>query len=67
MMYEIEISSPREMVRRALIWDSLVSELKSKHAFGEHEWLNLEAFKQIPESSSEIENVFVLNMPCNGT
>ena len=35
-------------------------------AFGEQEWLNLEAFKQIPPSSSETANAFVPKMPSKG-
>ena len=41
-------------------------ELNENIAFGEHEWLNLEALKQIPESSSLISNAFVANISNNG-
>ena len=40
-------------------------ELNVNVAFGEHEWLNLEALKQIP-AEPETRNEFVLNMPDNG-
>ena len=41
-------------------------ELNVNLAFGEHEWLNLEAFKQIPPESEKTPNAFVLNIPGKG-
>jgi hypothetical protein len=40
--------------------------LNEYFAFGEHEWLNLEALKKIPDSLSLISNAFVANIPNNG-
>ena len=65
-MYATKISSPRRIVPRAKIRSSPVFGLTENLAFGEQEWLNLEAFKQIPESSSETANEFVPNMPNMG-
>ena len=41
-------------------------ELNVYLAFGEHEWLNLEALKQIPPAETERANAFVWNMPSKG-
>ena len=41
-------------------------ELNVNFAFGEHEWLNLEALKQIPPELQETPNAFVPNMPGKG-
>ena len=54
------------MVRRAIKWTSPVIGSIPKCAFGEHEWLSLEAVKQIPESPSETLNELVPNMPSKG-
>ncbi len=41
-------------------------ELNENLAFGEHEWFNLEALKQTPQSPLLILNAFVANIPNNG-
>jgi hypothetical protein len=64
-MYATKISSPRGMVPRAKIRSFPVFELNENLAFGEHEWLNREALKQIPPSSFATVNEFVPNMPTN--
>lgn len=61
--YMTKISSLKGMRPKAWILSSPVLALNKYRAFGEHEWLNLEAIKQIPELSSLRANEFVLYIP----